>query len=649
MTDPSASSALPTVARPTFEAIPLSAETRASLEKMGYLHPTPVQLAVFEPASAGRDLVVQARTGTGKTTAFGLPIVEHFVRRNTANVQALCLCPTRELAVQVTAELELLGHGRNVSTVAIYGGAPMGKQIEALSAGAQVVVGTPGRVLDHLRRGTLDPSSLRVLVLDEADEMLSMGFERDLHAILDLLPKEHQTLLFSATLPADIERMAREKLRNPEFVTLSGDAVGALSIQHYVYVTTEEKNQCFLKILEVENPESAVIFCNTKIETEAVSQFLTRHGYQADWLNGDLSQAERESVMAKIKAGQLRFLVATDVAARGIDISHLTHVFNYDFPDNAEAYVHRTGRTGRAGRTGTAVSLIKAQDIGNLYLLRLTYGIRPLEKQVPSTTELRTRYEVDLVQMLLAAYASAKPAEEDLTLARRLLSHDRVEELVACLLRDRLGDRPAAQTQATAARRVQSPPVISNPATVISAEPTSVAPILAPNAVSARASTDPYVVVPGSVPRRPRRKPSEANLPLENPSLETTQVNGFKTNSSDYSQYNESDQTQGEDEQILDDSLSDLYAEIFIDIGRRDGIRPADLQKILQDTSGLSRRETGRIRVRERHSFLAVRRDRIEEAIAALMGATIGGKQLRAEPAREREEPQKIESDFSGS
>ncbi|HEU4538748.1 MAG TPA: DEAD/DEAH box helicase, partial [Polyangiaceae bacterium] len=197
---------------PTFDALPLSPETRGTLERMGYTHPTPVQRAVFEPATGGRDLVVQARTGTGKTTAFGLPIVEHGVRRSVKAVQALCLCPTRELALQVSNELSRLGEGRGVSLVAVYGGAPMGRQIDALAGGAQVVVGTPGRVLDHLRRGTLDPSAVRLLVLDEADEMLSMGFERELHAILDVLPKERQTLLFSATVPPDIERIARERL-----------------------------------------------------------------------------------------------------------------------------------------------------------------------------------------------------------------------------------------------------------------------------------------------------------------------------------------------------------------------------------------------------------------------------------------------------
>ncbi|HMI87947.1 MAG TPA: DEAD/DEAH box helicase, partial [Polyangiaceae bacterium] len=416
---------------PTFEILNLSKEMLEVLTSMGYTHPTPVQRAVFDPAVRGSDLVVQARTGTGKTAAFGLPIVETVVRRNQASVQVIVLCPTRELALQVSAELERLGRARNIKPVAIYGGAPMGRQIDALAAGAQVVVGTPGRVLDHLRRGTLDPTQIRMLVLDEADEMLSMGFERELSSILERLPKSRQTLLFSATIPPDIERMARDRLREPEFITLSGDHVGALEVLHFVYLSRADKLQALTRILEVENPESAIVFCNTKVETERVAEALERQGFTAAWLNGDLAQGEREQVMSSTREGRLRFLVATDVAARGIDISHLTHVINYDFPDSTERYVHRTGRTGRAGRTGTAISIITPKDIGNLYLLRLTYKIRPIEKQLPTAGELKTREEADLVQLLADAFLTVPAHPEDLALARRLFSHDSAEHIVA--------------------------------------------------------------------------------------------------------------------------------------------------------------------------------------------------------------------------
>ena len=445
-------------AAPTFDVLPLSRELRETLVEMGYTHPTPVQLAVWEPATRGKDAVVQARTGTGKTAAFGLPIVDHIVRRSQPNVQVLVLSPTRELAIQISTELDRLSKRRNISVVPIYGGAPMPRQVEQINAGAQVVVGTPGRVLDHLRRGTIDPKHVRLVVLDESDEMLSMGFERELSAILEHMPKERQTLLFSATVPPDIERMAKTKLRTPEFITLSGDHIGALSILHYVYMVASDKLGALLRMVEVEDPESAVVFCNTKDETERVASALQRQGFDAAWLNGDLAQNDRERVMSATREGRLRFLVATDVAARGIDISHLTHVINYDFPQDAESYVHRTGRTGRAGRTGTAISLITPQDIGGLYLLRLTYKIRPIEKQIPSEGELKTRAEADFVAMLAEAFTSKEAHPEDMALARRLLTHDRIEAILAGLLRDHLGARPTAKDEASAARRATRTP-----------------------------------------------------------------------------------------------------------------------------------------------------------------------------------------------
>ncbi|HQP34252.1 MAG TPA: DEAD/DEAH box helicase, partial [Polyangiaceae bacterium] len=369
---------------PSFDEMPLTSDVKQSLADMGYTHPTPVQHAIFDPAVRGSDLVVQARTGTGKTAAFGLPLIDQMIKRSLAAAQALILAPTRELALQVSRELTRIGERRGVKNAAVYGGAPMQRQIDAIRDGAHVVVGTPGRVLDHLKRGTLDARNIRVLVLDESDEMLSMGFERELSAILEFLPAERQTLLFSATLPPDIVRIARDRLREPQFITLSGDHIGALDVTHFVYFVREDKIGTFLRILETENPESAVVFCNTREETERVAQALQRAGFDSDWLNGDLPQSDREKVMAATREGRLRYLVATDVAARGIDISHLTHVINYDFPDTAEQYVHRTGRTGRMGRTGTAINLILPQDIGALYMLRLTYKIKPFEKQLPT-------------------------------------------------------------------------------------------------------------------------------------------------------------------------------------------------------------------------------------------------------------------------
>jgi ATP-dependent RNA helicase DeaD len=456
------SAAPPAPPAPTFDALPLSPDVREAIDALGYVNPTPVQLAVFEPATRGKSLVVQARTGTGKTAAFGLPIIDVLVRKNQANVQALILTPTRELALQVSRELEQLGKIRGTKIVAIYGGAPMGKQIEALEGGAQVVVGTPGRVLDHCRRGTLDTKNIRILVLDEADEMLSMGFAKELNAIIDHLPPgDRQGLYFSATLPPDVERLANKHLKNPEYVTLSSDQVGALQLTHYVYLVRDsDKRQAILSIIEAEDPQSAVVFCNTKDETERVAELLKSRGYDADWLNGDLEQKERERVMSATREGKLRFLVATDVAARGIDISHLTHVINADFPESAEQYVHRTGRTGRAGRTGTAISVVGPKDVGHLYMLRLTYKIRPIERMLPTKGELKTRAEADIVTFLADAYAGRTADAMHLAVARRLFTHEQAESIVAGLLADHLGANAAPDPiqDAADARRAKNPP-----------------------------------------------------------------------------------------------------------------------------------------------------------------------------------------------
>jgi ATP-dependent RNA helicase DeaD len=422
--------------KPTFDVLPLSAEVRSAVADLGYVHPTPVQRAVFESAARGKDLVVQARTGTGKTAAFGLPLVDRLVRRKVKAVQALVLCPTRELALQVTREIEALAKNTGIALLPVYGGAPMLRQIEGLKEGAQILVGTPGRVLDHLRRKTLDPSKIRQLVLDECDEMLSMGFLPQIFEIWNQLPKELQVLLFSATVPRAVLKVADARLREPEFITLSGDSVGALEIEHYVYMSHGDKMQELMRILKAEAPESAIVFCNTRDDTQRVATELQRAGYDADWLNADLSQKEREAVMLATREGRLTFLVCTDVAARGIDISHLTHVINFDFPEATEQYVHRTGRTGRAGRMGTAISLVSPSSIGNLYYLRLEYKIHPIERQLPSDRELRTRAETDTILQLSSRFPAPREAER--SLVQRLLTHERAEAIIAGLLRDHL-------------------------------------------------------------------------------------------------------------------------------------------------------------------------------------------------------------------
>jgi ATP-dependent RNA helicase DeaD len=417
----------------TFEDLGLHDDVLKAVTELGWETPTPVQRDSYPMIVEGNDMIVQARTGTGKTGAFGIPLVNGLLSSD-GNEQALVLAPTRELALQSAREIAKLGAHRDIDTVAVYGGDSMERQIRALKQGARVISGTPGRVLDHLNRGTIDASRLRVLVLDEADEMLSMGFAKELHAIIEKLPKDRQTLLFSATVDRAVKRVAEKHMRNPVFLGLSGDHVGALGIDHFVYMLSGMgRVGNLISILEIENPESALIFCNTKAETEEVSAALKRAGFNAEWLNGDRPQREREHVLAQTRRSEVRFLVATDVAARGIDVSHLTHVINFHLPENVEQYVHRTGRTGRAGRTGTAISLVGPNELGILYYLRLQYGIFPVERTLPSEGEAKTRREADRIALIDLAYPNP-PDEQGLALARRIMTHPDAERMLAGLL-----------------------------------------------------------------------------------------------------------------------------------------------------------------------------------------------------------------------
>jgi len=347
------------VATRTFAELPLSEELRRAIAEKGYTAPTPVQAAVLEPILAGKDLIVRSKTGTGKTAAFGIPLIER-IPVGTKHVAAVALCNTRELALQVAEELASLSKYKGLEVVTIYGGASAEEQMRALDRGAAIVVGTPGRVQDLFDRGRLKFDQVQTCVLDEADEMLGAGFFEDVTRILNSLPKSRQTLLFSATVPPDIEQLVQTYLKNPETILLSGDVFTVDHIDNVIIDVVDQypKPRNLLYLLERENPDSAIIFCNTRTDTELIANVLNRHGLDAEMLNGDLAQKDRERVMGRIKKGELRFMVATDLAARGIDISDLTHVINYSLPEDPAVYLHRVGRTGRIGKKGTALSLV---------------------------------------------------------------------------------------------------------------------------------------------------------------------------------------------------------------------------------------------------------------------------------------------------
>ncbi len=611
----------------TFAELGIGKDVLEALDSMGWSTPTLVQAESYALASDGSDLIVQARTGTGKTGAFGIPIVDRIVD-DTPGVQALVLAPTRELALQSAREIGKLAAHKGIRTTAVYGGAPIEKQTRELADGAQIVSGTPGRVLDHLRRRTLDPSGLKVLVLDEADEMLSMGFAKELNAIMELLPKKRQTLLFSATVDSPVQRMSKRHMVEPQFLELSGDAVGALGIDHFIYtVTGQNRAGDLVKILEVEDPESAIIFCNTKAETEQVAASLQAAGYNADWLNGDLAQRDREKIMARTRAEELRFLVATDVAARGIDVSHLTHVINFSLPEHIEQYIHRTGRTGRAGRTGTAIALVSPKELGTLYYLRLQYKIFPKERTLPSAGEERTRREMDRLGMLDAAITGT--AEIDRAVAARLLTHPKAERLIAGLLGAFFGTTPDVDEVAAATRREKAPrPAPKRAKAAPKAEPKKPAK-KAPVKAAAKPKAEDELEAKPAAARDER--PSDDGDPdrQERPRRRSRRRRGEgRTDDNGAS----SDSKERDEERAERDDED--HVRLYVGTGRQAGTRVRDLNELFQEIGGLERKDVGRIRLRDKHSFVFVPAEKVDAVIEALNGHEFNGESLTVERAK---------------
>ena len=423
------------VAEIGFDQLDISPALRRAIAERGYVHPTPVQARVLEPIKQGRDLIVRSKTGTGKTAAFGIPILERLAD-GERSVRALILCPTRELALQVATEISDLGKYRDLKVTAIYGGASMKAQETALSLGSAIIVGTPGRIYDHIRRKNLNLSSCDCVVLDEADEMLNQGFYEEVTRILDCLPANKQVLLFSATVPPDIENLINRYARDPEALLLSGDVLTVEHIHHVRYDVSDAypKPRNLIYVLELEEPENAIIFCNTKDDTALVTAVLNRNGFDAELLNGDLPQKERERVMAKVKRGEVAFMVATDIAARGIDISDLGHVINYSLPEDPAVYLHRVGRTGRIGKKGIALNLVSGRELTTLSALEKRYGIAFEKRPMPSPDEAIRLWTERHVREIRDG-AAGSVYEGLLPLASQLRQRGDADDLVAFLLK----------------------------------------------------------------------------------------------------------------------------------------------------------------------------------------------------------------------
>lgn len=387
---------------PTFAELNVSAPILKALHEMGFEAPTPIQAAAIPPMRQGRDVAGQAQTGTGKTAAFGIPLLET-IDPSQRVVQALVLCPTRELAVQVTGEIIKMGrYVRGVKATPVYGGQPIQRQMKQIREGTQIVVGTPGRVIDHLKRGTLKLDALQTVILDEADEMLNMGFREDIETILGFSGnKTRQTVMFSATMSKDIKRIMKQYFHNPEMIHVEGKTASAEGIEQFVVEARDSmRTEGVCRLLDLHDYRLALIFCNTKRTCDHLISDMQSRGYAADALHGDMSQGVRDKVMKKFREGRIEVLVATDVAARGLDVERVDAVFNYDIPQDPEYYVHRIGRTGRAGRKGVAYTFASGNKRRQIRYIESKINTRIPSIPLPSIKQVEASVRGLLVEQV---------------------------------------------------------------------------------------------------------------------------------------------------------------------------------------------------------------------------------------------------------
>jgi ATP-dependent RNA helicase DeaD len=549
-----------------FADLTLAPELCNVLSGLGYEEPTPIQLAAIPPLLEGRDLVGQAATGTGKTAAFALPILQRILGEGErAEPLALVLVPTRELAVQVAQAMRSYGHDMGARGLAVYGGEPISRQLGPLKRGVDVVVATPGRALDHITRGTLTLSGLKIVVLDEADEMLDMGFAEEIEGILSSTPESRQTALFSATIPPRIDGMVRRHLRNPVRVELgrqaSASADGLLVRQTAYLVPRGYKAAALGRVLDLERPTATIVFCRTREEVDQLTESLNGRGYRAEALHGGMDQPHRDRVMGRLRSRSIDLLVATDVAARGLDIDQLTHVVNYDVPSAPESYVHRIGRVGRAGREGTAITLVE-----------------PREHRMLKTIERAAKQPITIEKL---------PTVADLR-AMRL-------ELLRTTLRETL----LKDDGLNAFRSVVGP---------LGAEFDIFDVALAAVKLAHEAS---------GTPREEEEIPA-----VELPSTENRR-DGRKTSPRDQRQAPGRDQSR---DQPRGRRGTAATTRLFVGTGRSAGVRPQDLVGAITGESYLSGRDIGAIEIAERFSLVEVPESAADDVVAALRRTSIKGR-----------------------
>jgi ATP-dependent RNA helicase DeaD len=547
-----------------FAALGLDPALVDALTALGYEEPTAIQREAIPPLLAGRDVLGQAATGTGKTAAFALPLLER-IGRNTGEkrtVRALVLVPTRELAMQVAEAVHKYGKGLDIRVLPIYGGQSVVQQLRALQRGVDVIVATPGRALDHLRRGTLDFTTVRTVVLDEADEMLDMGFADELEAILEATPADRQTALFSATMARRILEIAKKHQHDPVRVTIAREIVApgeAPKVREVAYLVQRRlKAAALARVLDMENPTSVIVFCRTRLEVDELTETLGSRGYAAEALHGGLSQEQRDRVLRRFRDGVSEILVATDVAARGLDIDHVSHVVNFDVPSSPDAYVHRIGRTGRAGREGVAITLAESREFRLLRNLEFHTKRKIAMENVPSVRQLRTK-RLELTKTAVGEALEAGGLDEFRAVAQALVGdRDPVEVLAAALkVADAARDGAANDSE-------EIPPMEVTP------------------------------------PDRPGRPMPMAPRPFDG----------------------------GQPRQAKPRAALVGVTRIFIGLGRRAGIRPADLVGAIANEAKLNSKDIGHIDIADQFSLVDVPDDAAQNVILALRSATIRGRKV---------------------
>ncbi|HEU0103496.1 MAG TPA: DEAD/DEAH box helicase [Mycobacteriales bacterium] len=591
----------------TFADLGLRPELLAELTSLGYEEPTPIQAEAVPPLLAGRDLLGQAATGTGKTAAFALPLLQRLPgHRRGRDPIGLVLAPTRELAMQVSEALHRYGRGLGARVLPVYGGQPIGRQLRELERGVDIVVATPGRALDHLKRGTLRLDAVQVVVLDEADEMLDMGFADELDAIMAAAPTERQTVLFSATLPGHIDRLARRHLTDPVRIAIGRESVTPgttpLVRQSAYIVSRADKPAALGRVLDVEQPAATLVFCRTREEVDSLTQTLNGRGYRAEPLHGGMSQDQRDRVMGRLRAQTADLLVATDVAARGLDVDHLTHVVNYDVPSAPDSYVHRIGRVGRAGREGVAITLAEPREQRMLHTIERVTGQRIPPAVLPSVADLRalrlaaTRDAVREVLLrdgrLPSGPAGDGPAEDD---GRARGELDRFRPVVEALTEEFDLEQVALAAVALAHEASGVPPDERE-----IHQPTPRSPTSRPDRPAAQHAGGDRAGRP-----RPQAGPRTPGRAGRGPQGDTTRL--------------------------------------FVGSGRESGIRPQDLVGAVTGESSLSGRDIGAIEIFERFSLVEVPEAAADEVVAALRATLVKGRKVtvrreRADrrPARDR-------------